>query len=58
MSDKEACDIVTQVLGDCVSQESGDRVAAALAAEALVRASLDAGTMDNVTAIVGLLKWT
>lgn len=27
------------------------------AAEALVQASLNAGTMDNVTAIVGLLQW-
>lgn len=28
------------------------------AAEALVRASLEAGTMDNVTAVVGLLQWS
>jgi serine/threonine protein phosphatase PrpC len=69
MSDKEACDIVAARLNaDGVrhrvqtngSHGNGDeeRGAAVRAAEALVQASLEAGTMDNVTAVVGILHWS
>lgn len=57
MDDKYACDLVAMQLAQAASMGSDGQVAATLAAEALVRASLDAGTMDNVTAVVGLLSW-
>lgn len=60
MSDKQACDIVAMQLRafSMATAPNECRVAATLAAETLVRASLEAGTMDNVTAVVGLLRWS
>jgi hypothetical protein len=73
MTDKEACDIVwAAIRGFLQAQgtEPGNASPAGLptsrsalvalagtAAEALVQASLRAGTMDNVTAVVGMMPW-
>ena len=59
MSDKEACDIVAAKLAQSssVTDARAEKLVVTAAAEALVQFSLEAGSMDNVTAIVGLLKW-
>lgn len=60
LTDKQACDLVaTVVSGQRRGGPGGSPGAAAtLAAKMLVEASLAAGTMDNVTAVVGLLSWS
>ena len=59
LSDKEACRVVAAKLGaEEPFDEQAARMAATVAAQALVDAALDAGTMDNITAVVGLLKWS
>lgn len=68
LSDKEACDIVRASLESTESalkdevviekENRRDSLAATVAAEALVKASLDAGTMDNVTAVIGVFAWS
>ncbi len=63
LTDKQACDVVYEKFrsltppGDGFSDLESGSLLASLAAEALLEASLNAGTMDNITVIVGLLKW-
>lgn len=63
LADKQACDVVCEKLrsfaapSDKLSESDNRSLMASLAAEAVLEASLDAGTMDNVTVIVGLMKW-
>ena len=60
LTDKQACDLVATVVSGQRQEGSGGgpSAAATLAAKMLVEASLAAGTMDNVTAVVGLLSWS
>lgn len=53
LTDKQACDLVTTFLGGAAP---GPELAEG-AAQLLVQASLAAGSMDNVTAMVALLRW-
>lgn len=61
LSDKEACEVVSEKLEKAnVSSGLSDelaRMAATVASEALVQAALEAGTMDNITVVIGILKW-
>ncbi|KAL4519818.1 hypothetical protein Ndes2526B_g01618 [Nannochloris sp. 'desiccata'] len=64
MTDKRACEIVKAKITLAMANASGggEKVPpsylATVAAQALVQSALNAGTMDNVTAVVGLLKWS
>jgi serine/threonine protein phosphatase PrpC len=64
MTDKRACEIVKAKILTAMANASGggEKVPlsflAMVAAQALVQSALNAGTMDNVTAVVGLLKWS
>lgn len=61
LSDSEAVEIVAEHLRRAAAEAKGERLnlhlAAATAANELVDEGLRAGTLDNVTAVVGLLKW-
>lgn len=55
-SDQEAVDLVGSILqaqGDKDAQE-----AATAAADGLVQAALERGTMDNITVVIMTLQWT
>lgn len=58
MTDSQACQLVSQHLQRAAASGTalGEDLASG-AAQALVQASLSAGTMDNVTALVALLPW-
>jgi serine/threonine protein phosphatase PrpC len=64
MTDKRACEIVKNKIATAMANASGggEKVPASflatVAAQGLVQSALNAGTMDNVTAVVGLLKWS
>ena len=62
LSDRRACQVVSKKLAAATASLNevlvvDERLLATAAAEALVQSALDAGTMDNVSAIVGLMKW-
>jgi len=64
MTDKRACEIVKAKVLTAMANASGggekvpSSYLAMVAAQGLVQSALNAGTMDNVTAVVGLLKWS
>lgn len=63
MRDEDACAIVSEKLKSAQVMSQVDRrpshdVLANDAAELLVKSSLKAGTMDNVTVIVGIFHYT